>query len=251
MTIKFHLADGIATLTFDRPDKKNAITRAMYQSLADGLITAANDKAVRAIVITGADGIFTAGNDVEEFLKHPPQPGDSHVTQFMTVLHETEKPVIAAVSGMAIGIGTTLLMHCDLVYAADNTRFAMPFTQLGLCPEFASSYLFPRLAGYQRAAEKLLLGEAFSAEEAMQMGLVSKVMPAESLQTFVAAQALKLAMLPPESLRITKQLMKKDLASDVSAVIQNELQHFTRLLQGPDAKEAFSAFLEKRKPVFG
>lgn len=250
MTIKFHLADGIATLTFDRPDKKNAITRAMYQSLADGLITAANDKAVRAIVITGAGGIFTAGNDVEEFLKHPPQPGDSHVTQFMTVLHETEKPVIAAVSGMAIGIGTTLLMHCGLVYAADNTRFAMPFTQLGLCPAFASSYLFPCLAGYQRAAEKLLLGEAFSAEEAMQMGLVSKVMPVDSLQTFVAAQALKLAMLPPESLRITKQLMKKELASDVSAVIQNELQHFTRLLQGPDAKEAFSAFLEKRKPVF-
>jgi enoyl-CoA hydratase/carnithine racemase len=250
MTIKIHSADGVLTLSFDRPEKKNAITRAMYQSLAEGLKTGGDDSSIRVIVITGEAGTFTAGNDVEDFLKYPPQPGDSQVTQFMTELHHAQKPVIAAVSGMAIGIGTTLLMHCDLVYAADNTRFAMPFTQLGLCPEFASSYLFPRLAGYQRAAEKLLLGEAFTAEEALQMGLVSKVVPADSLQTFVAAQAAKLAMLPSESLRITKQLMKKDLASGVDAVIQEELQHFMRLLQGPDAKEAFSAFLEKRKPVF-
>ena len=250
MFIKFHIADGVATLAFDRPDKKNAITRAMYQSLADGLTSAANDKSVRTIVITGEGGIFTAGNDVEEFLKYPPQPGDSHVTLFMNALRDAEKPVIASVSGMAIGIGTTLLMHCDLVYAAENARFAMPFTQLGLCPEFASSYLFPRLAGYQRAAEKLLLGEAFLADEAAQMGLVSKVMPADALSSFVAAQAAKLVALPAESLRITKQLMKKDRAAGVDAAMQDELQHFIRLLQEPDAKEAFSAFLEKRKPVF-
>lgn len=250
MTIKFHIADGVATLSFNRPEKKNAITREMYQSLADGLTTAANDKTVRAILIAGEGGIFTAGNDVEDFLKHPPQSGDSPVTQFMSALRDAEKPVIASVNGMAIGIGTTLLMHCDLVYAADNARFAMPFTQLGLCPEFASSCLFTRLAGYQRAAEKLMLGEAFSADEALQMGLVSKVMPAESLQTFVATQAAKLVSLPAESLRITKQLMKKDAAASVNAVMQEELQHFMRLLQGPDAKEAFSAFLEKRKPVF-
>jgi len=250
MTIKFHIADSIATLSFDRPDKKNAITRAMYQSLADGLTMAADDKVVRAIVIKGEGGIFTAGNDVEEFLKYPPQPGDSHVVHFMNALRSAEKPVIASVSGMAIGIGTTLLMHCDLVYAADSARFAMPFTQLGLCPEFASSYLFPRMAGYQRAAEKLLLGDAFTADEAAQMGLVSKVMPEDSLPSFVAAQAAKLASLPTESLRITKKMMKKDLAVGVEAAMQEELQHFTRLLQGPDAKEAFSAFLEKRKPDF-
>jgi enoyl-CoA hydratase/carnithine racemase len=250
MTIKFHVAGSIATLSFDRPDKKNAITRAMYQSLADGLTMAADDKVVRAIVIKGEGGIFTAGNDVEEFLKYPPQPGDSHVVHFMNALRSAEKPVIASVSGMAIGIGTTLLMHCDLVYAADSARFAMPFTQLGLCPEFASSYLFPRMAGYQRAAEKLLLGDAFTADEAAQMGLVSKVMPEDSLPSFVAAQAAKLASLPTESLRITKKMMKKDLAVGVEAAMQEELQHFTRLLQGPDAKEAFSAFLEKRKPDF-
>ena len=250
MTIKFHVAGSIATLSFDRPDKKNAITRAMYQSLADGLTMAADDKVVRAIVIKGEGGIFTAGNDVEEFLKYPPQPGDSHVVHFMNALRSAEKPVIASVSGMAIGIGTTLLMHCDLVYAADSARFAMPFTQLGLCPEFASSYLFPRMAGYQRAAEKLLLGDVFTADEAAQMGLVSKVMPEDSLPSFVAAQAAKLASLPTESLRITKKMMKKDLAVGVEAAMQEELQHFTRLLQGPDAKEAFSAFLEKRKPDF-
>lgn len=250
MTIKFHVAGSIATLSFDRPDKKNAITRAMYQSLADGLTMAADDKVVRAIVIKGEGGIFTAGNDVEEFLKYPPQPGDSPVVHFMNALRSAEKPVIASVSGMAIGIGTTLLMHCDLVYAADSARFAMPFTPLGLCPEFASSYLFPRMAGYQRAAEKLLLGDAFTADEAAQMGLVSKVMPEDSLPSFVAAQAAKLASLPTESLRITKKMMKKDLAVGVEAAMQEELQHFTRLLQGPDAKEAFSAFLEKRKPDF-
>lgn len=250
MTIRFHIADGVATLSFNRPEKKNAITSAMYQSLADGLQAAATDKAVRAILITGEGGIFTAGNDVEDFLKQAPQPGDSPVTGFMAALRDADKPVIASVSGMAIGIGTTLLMHCDLVYAADNTRFAMPFTQLGLCPEFASSYLFPRLAGYQRAAEKLLLGEAFTADEALQMGLVSKVMPADSLPSFVAAQAAKLVALPAESLRITKQLMKRDIAACVDAAMQEELQHFMRMLQGPDAKEAFSAFLEKRKPVF-
>lgn len=250
MTIKFHIADGVATLSFNRPEKKNAITGAMYQSLADGLQAAASDKTVRAIVISGEGGIFTAGNDVEDFLKHPPQQGDSPVTQFMAALRDAEKPVIASVNGMAIGIGTTLLMHCDLVYAADNARFAMPFTPLGLCPEFASSYLFPRMAGYQRAAEKLLLGEAFTADEALHMGLVSKAISADSLPSFVAAQAAKLVALPAESLRITKQLMKKDFTAGVDAAMQEELQHFMRMLQGPDAKEAFSAFLEKRKPVF-
>lgn len=250
MSIKFHSADGVATLSFNRPEKKNAITGAMYQSLTDGLRAGATDQAVRAIVITGEGGLFTAGNDVEDFLKHPPHSGDTPVTQFMTALRDAEKPVIASVSGMAIGIGTTLLMHCDLVYAADNTRFAMPFTPLGLCPEFASSYLFPRLAGYQRAAEKLLLGEPFTADEALQMGLVSKLMPADSLPSFVAAQAAKLVALPAQSLRLTKQLMKKDLSAGIDAAMQEELQHFMRLLQGPDAKEAFAAFLEKRKPVF-
>ncbi|MEO0319202.1 MAG: hypothetical protein RL404_2879 [Pseudomonadota bacterium] len=250
MAIRMESANGIATLAFSRPEKKNAITAAMYQSLAEGLKAADADQAVRVIVITGDGGMFTAGNDLEDFLKHPPQGDDSAVVQFMNALRTASKPVLAAVPGIAIGIGTTLLMHCDLVYAADSAKFALPFTTLGLCPEFASSVLLPRIAGYQRAAEKLLLGEAFDADEAERIGIVNRVLPAAGLPEFVDAQAAKLAALPAESLRITKQLMKSDLQTPIAAAMLTELQHFMRLLQGPDAKEAFSAFLEKRRPVF-
>lgn len=250
MDIEFNKAGGVATLAFNRVDKKNAITSAMYQLLADGLRDAAQDSAIRAIVITGQPGIFTAGNDVEDFLKNPPQGTDSPVAQFMEQLRVAEKPVIAAVTGMAIGIGTTLLLHCDLVYAAENARFAMPFTQLGLCPEFASSLLMPRLAGYQHAAEKLLLGEAFTAAEAQQLGLVNKVFAADELQAHVAQQAAKLVALPAASVRATKRLMKAELAAPIQAAMQAEMQDFSRMLRGPEAMEAFSAFMQKRKPDF-
>jgi enoyl-CoA hydratase/carnithine racemase len=248
--IRFEIDGAIATIAFNRPQKKNAITAAMYQAAADALKEADGHDAVRVIVITGDGNCFTAGNDLEDFLQSPPQGDDSPVTQFMNALRTTAKPVIAAVPGLAIGIGTTLLLHCELVYAADNAKFAMPFSQLGLCPEFASSVLLPRVAGYQRAAEKLLLGEAFDAHEAEKMGIVNCVLPADDLMTFVHAQAAKLTALPAESLRVTKQLMKTDLQTPVAAAMQTEMQHFTRMLNGPDAKEAFAAFLDKRKPAF-
>ncbi len=248
--IRFEVDGAIATIAFNRPQKKNAITAAMYQAAADALKEAGASDAVRVIVITGDGGCFTAGNDLEDFLQAPPQGDDSPVTQFMNALRTTAKPVIAAVPGLAIGIGTTLLMHCELVYVAATAKFAMPFTQLGLCPEFASSVLLPRMAGYQRAAEKLLLGESFDAAEAEKMGLVNRVLPADELMPFVQAQAAKLAALPSESLRVTKQLMKGDLQTPVAAAMLTEMQHFMRLLNGPDAKEAFAAFLQKRKPVF-
>ena len=250
MAVRYEVSDRIATMAFHRPEKKNAITAAMYQAMADALNRAGADDAVRVILITGDGGAFTAGNDLADFLDSPPQGEGSPVTQFMNALRTTAKPVVAAVPGLAIGIGTTLLMHCDLVYAAQEAKFAMPFAQLGLCPEFASSVLLPRIAGYQRAAEKLLLGEAFDANEAERMGLVNRVLPADELMSYAARQASKLAALPAESLRITKQLMRADLQTPVAAAMLTELQHFTRLLNGPDAKEAFSAFLEKRKPVF-
>lgn len=244
-------ADGaVATIAFNRPQKKNAITAAMYQQAADAMKQADANEVVRVLLITGDGGAFTAGNDLEDFLRSPPQGDDSPVTQFMNTLRAMTKPVVAAVPGLAIGIGTTLLMHCDLVYASERAKFAMPFTQLGLCPEFASSVLLPRLAGYQRAAEKLLLGEPFDASEAERMGLVNRVLPAEELMPFVQTQLIKLAALPSESLRITKQLMQADLQSAIAGAMHSEMQQFTQLLQGPDAKEAFSAFLEKRKPVF-
>jgi enoyl-CoA hydratase/carnithine racemase len=253
MDISTSIADGILTIEFNRPDKKNAITTAMYQTMADALKAAQGDAAVRAILITGKPEIFTAGNDLEDFMKSASQGGDISerpVAQFMYHLSHATKPVVAAVAGGAVGIGTTMLLHCDLIYAADNAKFSMPFTQLGLCPEFSSSMLLPQLAGYPRAAEKLLLGEAFSAQEAYDMGLVSKVLPLGELLAFAQAQAAKLAALPASSLRITKSLMKNAQGAAIQDRMMEENQHFGAMLQSPEAKEAFMAFFQKRKADF-
>ena len=250
MDISIEQAMGICTIRFNRPEKKNAITAAMYQSMADGFTAAEADPAVRVIVLAGHPNIFTAGNDLEDFMKQPPSTGASPVFQFMSALKSASKPVVAAVAGAAVGVGTTLLLHCDLVYAADNAKFSMPFSQLGLCPEFSSSLLLPRLAGYQRAAEKLMLGEAFLADEAQAMGLVNRVLPAVELDAFVQAQAAKLAALPASSVRITKQLMKQGMADEINRQMEAEGEHFRRMLTAPEAKEAFTAFFEKRKPDF-
>jgi enoyl-CoA hydratase/carnithine racemase len=168
----------------------------------------------------------------------------------MQALHATAKPVVAAVAGAAVGIGTTLLLHCDLVYCADNAKFSLPFAQLGLCPEFASSWLLPQLAGYPRAAEKLMLGEAFPADEALAMGLVSRVLPAAELDAYARGQAAKLAALPAASLRVTKQLMRAGRDKAVDSAMAAENKHFSTMLTGPEAREAFTAFFEKRKPDF-
>jgi enoyl-CoA hydratase/carnithine racemase len=251
MDILTNKANGILTIEFNRLDKKNAITAAMYQTMADALKEGEGDPSVRAILITGKPEIFTAGNDLDDFLNNPPTTaGDRPVAQFMRALSSASKPVVAAVAGAAIGIGTTMLMHCDLVYAADNAKFSLPFTQLGLCPEFASSMLLPQIVGYQRAAEKLMLGEAFPAQEALQMGFVSKVVPAADLVAFSQAQAAKLAALPAYSLRTTKRLMKAGQAAAINARMQEENRHFGEMLAAPEAKEAFTAFFEKRKPDF-
>lgn len=255
MDILTSKADGILTIEFNRPERKNAITGAMYQAMADALVEAEGDAAVRAILITGKPEIFTAGNDLEDFMKNSgPLPAEQAeqrpVYQFMRALSGSSKPVVAAVSGAAVGIGTTLLMHCDLVYAADNAKFSMPFAQLGLCPEFASSLLLPQLAGYPRAAEKLLLGEAFLAQEALDMGLVSKVLPVAELLPFAQRQAAKLVALPAASIRTTKALMKRAKTGPVNDTMTAENLQFGAMLQAPEAKEAFTAFFEKRKPDF-
>jgi len=251
MEITTSKANGILTIEFNRADKKNAITSAMYQMMADAINDGERDIAVRAIVIIGKPEIFTAGNDLEDFMKNSGAPvGDRPVAQFMRALSTATKPVVAGVAGAAIGIGTTLLMHCDLVYAADNAKFSMPFTQLGLCPEFASSMLFLQMVGYPRAAEKLLLGEAFSAQEAYEMGLVSKIVPVAELAAFVQKQAAKLAALPAASLRTTKRLMKGAQAEAISVRMAEENKHFEEMLNAKEAKEAFTAFFEKRKPDF-
>lgn len=255
MDILISKENSILTIEFNRPDKKNAITTSMYQTMADALTEAENDATVRAIMIIGKPEIFTAGNALEDFLKNATS-GDNQdiesrpVYQFMRSLSGSSKPVVAAVSGGAVGIGTTLLLHCDLVYAAENAKFSMPFAPLGVCPEFASSMLLPQLAGYQRAAEKLLLGEAFSAQEALQMGLVCKVLPVEELLPYAKAQAAKLVALPPASIRASKRLMKQRQAETVATTMVAENKIFAAMLVAPEAKEAFTAFFEKRKPDF-
>lgn len=251
MDILTNKANGVLTIEFNRPQKKNAITAAMYQAMADVLREAESDAAVRAIVIQGKPEVFTAGNDLEDFLKDASGDlGDRPVAQFMRALSGATKPVVAAVAGNAVGIGTTLLLHCDLVYAADNAKFALPFSQLGLCPEFASSLLLQQIVGYPRAAEKLLLGEAFGAQDAYDMGLISKVLPVAELGEFAQAQAAKLAALPASSLRITKRLMRAAQSDAVQARIADENRQFGELLGAPEAKEAFSAFFDKRRPDF-
>src|SRR5450830_1734930 len=255
MDILCSKSEGILTLEFNRLERKNAITGAMYQTLADALVAAETDDAVRAILITGKPEIFTAGNDLDDFMKTArPKDGvldeQRPVLQFMRALYGSGKPVVAAVSGPAIGIGTTLLMHCDLIYAADNAKFSMPFAQLGLCPEFGSSLLLAQIAGYPRAAEKLMLGESFPAQEALQMGLISKVLPLEELRTFAEGQAAKLVALPASSIRVTKELMKAARKAPVSDAIAAENIHFGKMLSTPVAKEAFMAFFQKRKPDF-
>ncbi|MCO4875432.1 enoyl-CoA hydratase [Paraburkholderia caribensis] len=244
-----HTGD-VLTIAFARPEKKNAITSAMYQTMADALAEAQQDPATRAVLIRGSAGIFSAGNDLEDFMKQPPVSDNAPVFQFLRAISSAEKPLVASVAGAAVGIGTTLLLHCDLVYAADTATFSLPFAQLGLCPEAASSLLLQRVAGYQGAAEKLMLGEPFDAKEAHRMGFVNRLLPAAEVDAFALQQAQKLAALPASSLRVTKQLMKRAAQHEIQTQMTDEAVHFAKMLLAPEAKEAFKAFFEKRKPDF-
>jgi enoyl-CoA hydratase/carnithine racemase len=238
---------GVLTITLNRVDKKNSITAAMYASMADALAQAQADPAVRAVVFQGHETIFSAGND---FLNAKPSTMDAPVFRFLRAISTFPKPVLAAVCGPAVGIGTTLLFHCDLVYAGDNAAFSMPFVNLGLCPEAASSYLAPQRMGYGRAAEALLLGEPFLAEVALEMGLVSRIVPPSEAAALAQRQAQKLAAKPLGSLVETKRLMKLGQVEVVAQRMVQEAQSFGRMLAEPAAREAFTAFMEKRKPDF-
>lgn len=245
-----HIDAGVMTLTFNRLDKKNSITAAMYAAMADALQQAAADAAVRVVLLQGHETIFSAGNDIADFLNNPPAGEGSPVFRFLHGIAAFPKPVIAAVSGPAVGIGTTLLFHCDLVYAGDNAAFSMPFVNLGLCPEAASSLLVPQMMGYHRAAEALLMGEPFMAEAALEVGLVNRIVPPTEVNALAQAQARKLAAKPLTSLIETKRLMKKGQAAQVAQQMTEEGASFGRMLREPAAREAFGAFMEKRKPDF-
>jgi enoyl-CoA hydratase/carnithine racemase len=241
---------GVMTITFNRLDKKNSITSAMYAAMADAVAQAGADPAVRVVVFQGHESIFSAGNDIGDFLNQPPTTQESPVFRFLRGIATFEKPLLAAVAGPAVGIGTTMLFHCDLVYAGDNAAFSMPFVNLGLCPEAASSLLAPRMFGYHRAAEALLMGEPFFAEAAQEVGLVNRVVPPPEVNGYAQAQARKQAAKPLSSLIATKRLMKGSSQQEVLQKMDEEGQSFGRMLREPAAKEAFGAFMEKRKPDF-
>jgi enoyl-CoA hydratase/carnithine racemase len=254
MSIKTATINGVCTIEIARPEKKNALTVAMYQAMTDALKAAKADNAVRAVLITGQPGIFTSGNDIEDFMTRAPGQGseaaESPVFQFMRALLECDKPVVAAVTGAAIGIGTTLLLHCDFVYVSDEARLAMPFVALGLVPEFASSLVVPQLMGHRRAAEKLLLGDPFTPEQAVDCGIANAVLPAGEVVNHARRVAERFNALPPGAVREAKQLMRSPQTEALLKTIATEGAIFGRRLKSPEAMEAFQAFFQKRKPDF-
>lgn len=250
MAIRSEFKDGVARIEIARPERKNAISLAMYGALADALGAAAADASVRAVLLHGASDVFCAGNDIQDFVQAPPG-GNANIRRFMDALLQVPAPVIAAVNGVAVGIGATLLLHCELVYAADDAKFSFPFVNLGLCPEFASSLLLPASAGYHRAAEKLLFGEPLSAEEAVEMGLVNRLLAPGEVLDHAMRQARRLCALPPEAVRETKRLLRQGASAAVQQAMAAEFHAFEGLLRSSDAREALNAFLERRKPAFG
>jgi enoyl-CoA hydratase/carnithine racemase len=243
-------AGGVTTLTIHRVAKKNSFTTAMYAAMADVLDQAQADPAVRVLVIQGHETIFSAGNDIADFLQTPPTTLEAPVFRFMRAISSFSKPIVASVCGPAVGIGTTMLFHCDLVYAGDNAAFSMPFVNLGVCPEAASSLLAPQRMGYGRAAEALLLGEPFMAETALEMGLISRIVPPAEVNALAQRQAQKLAAKPLSSVLASKRLMKQGQADLVAQRMAEEGTLFGQMLAQPAAQEAFAAFMEKRKPDF-
>ena len=239
--------DAVMHLEIKRREKKNALTRPMYEALSEALRQAEANDGVGAILLRGQADLFTAGNEVADFLARQPNEV-SAAMRFIEVLAAVGKPVVAAVGGLAVGIGSTMLLHCDLVYAADNASFKLPFVALGLCPEAGSSLLLPRLAGHQRAAELLFFGEAFSARQARDIGLVNAVLAPSELMTTAEARAQTLARLPRQALATTKALLKRAGKQDFAAAMSAEIKHFGELAASPMAQEIFRAFLEKRSP---
>jgi len=244
------IRDRILRIEIARPEKKNALTQAMYGAMADALAAAERDSGVRAAMLHGARDCFTAGNDLKDFLDRPPRTQETPVFRFISTLPVFGKPLIAAVNGAAVGIGTTMLLHCDLVYAAPGAKFQLPFVSLGLVPEAGSSFLLPYIAGYQRAAELLMLGQPFGTDKALAAGFVTEVVPEGELFERARAAALALAALPPAAVRATKSLMRKRFGARTAEAMEEEGKVFGERLASPEAREAMTAFLEKRKPDF-
>jgi enoyl-CoA hydratase/carnithine racemase len=241
---------SILRVQLNRPSKKNAMTSAMYITMADLLNNAAKDDSVRVVVWHGAGDSFCAGNDLEDFLKNPIGPGDSPQSRLIEALINFDRPIVAAVHGFAIGGGTTMLTHCDFVYASESAKFQMPFINLALVPEFGTSYSIPARIGYLRAAELILLGQPFDAKHAMELGLVTQVVPDQNFLATATATAQKLAEKPAGALQASKRLMKNPWREQLVEAAKAENKEFSARLRSADTKEAISAFFEKRPPDF-
>jgi enoyl-CoA hydratase/carnithine racemase len=241
-------SDGILRVELNRPSRKNAMTSGMYIDLADILNDAARDASTRVVLWHGAGDSFCAGNDIEDFLKNPPGPGESPQARLENAFVDLDKPLIAAVQGVAIGGGTTMLTHCDFVYAGETAKFQMPFVNLAVVPEFGSSWSVPARAGYLRAAELILLGAPFDARYAADLGLVTRVVPDQALLSTATETARLLAVKPAGALQATKRLMKCAVREQIKAAMKAENEEFSRQVRSDEAREALTTFLEKRRP---
>lgn len=253
--VKVDIELGVMRVVLNRPERKNALTVGMYDRLVMALDVAARDTSVKAVLLSGAGGVFTAGNDLADFVDNPPTTSDAAVFRFIQQLESCPKPVVAAVQGLAVGLGATMLLLCDLVYVASDARFSLPFVGLGLVPEAGSSLLLARAAGHQKAFEKMSFGEMFNATEAQELGFVNQILPTDSVYAHAAARAAQLAALPTGSVRGTKQLLRGRVGASandksVANAIAAEISLFTQRVTGPAALEAITAFQQKRKPNF-
>lgn len=242
--------NGVMTITFNRPEKKNALTHAMYEAMIEALKQAEAEAAVRAVCFRGAGACFTSGNDLKDFLSNPPSGGQSPVMTFLHALVDMKKPLVAAVQGPAIGIGTTMLLHCDLVLAAPDAAFQMPFTKLALCPEAGSSFLLPRVVGMTRALSLLLTSQTIDANTATQWGLVTELIPSILFDNTVQERLAALAALPPEAVRVAKALVRDPDRDATHEAVDREAGEFLNRLISAEAGEAMQAFLERRTPDF-
>ncbi|MBN8432447.1 enoyl-CoA hydratase [Microbulbifer salipaludis] len=248
--IQAQLSDRVLEITINRPERKNALTMAMYSAMAELLNSAASDPGVRVVILTGTGGVFTSGNDLGDFLGGSAAGEDSPVFQFMSALYHFPKPLVAAVSGPAVGIGTTMLLHCDLSIADDDAMFQMPFVNLGLCPEYGSSFLLPRIMGHAKASELLLLGKKFDAQTAADVNICNEVVYSGEALGRAREYAVELAQKAPEAVRLTKKLLRHGTMETGLAVIREEAGHFQNRLQSEEFREAATAFMEKRPADF-
>jgi enoyl-CoA hydratase/carnithine racemase len=250
--IRYSIDEKVFVIQIHRPEKKNALLPAMYRALGDGLKQADANESINVVLIKGVEDCFTSGNDVSGFVSDAETTDSSDSNErpsayFMRALADTRKPIVAAVSGLAIGIGTTMLFHCDLIYASEESYLQMPFTRLGVSPEAGSSYLLPRQVGYQRAAELILLGDRFSAEKAQEYGIVTELLPQNKFLDYALEKSHELATLPSQAVQESKRLLKKGTNEALHGTIDSELEVFGKLVESPEAQAIVKAFLDRKK----